>query len=578
VTISKSKIAVVTELALKHLHRYKDIVHYVEKFIRKGKTVNNTKLPQLYMIDSICRAELREKKGKKFIKRFGRNIDKSFHAFQRGPDSDKPALKRVFSLWAKEKWFDSAKMKAIIRVAQGFKDDKERHSERETPSSSKKKSRKHKHSRKKHKHRSKDRDRRRKDKDAHKDKASVTPDGGAAESGQNDGLLASLRSLTNQASDTQATSALADDDEAPESDEEDMQIKMERLKAKRKLADTSLAEPAAKKMKMDTESAPAPASASTSTSASAPVPAPAPAPAQPVQPVYPPNAPYPQHPMQPMRGAHPMQMMAMPGMAPPMMRPPHAPYMHAPHPSMMQQHPPPHQPHAQGSRASRGYPSEPERGVGWELAPDQSHVPMDRYRVSSCTLYIGFWNDVHVDVEKLRKESAEFGTVLKVMPHPSKPPHKHAFVQFGARSFAEAAKNGLRARFNELQFVQKVGWGRPPKLIKETFKFDSGIGEILRHEAPQIAHARTQMQMPPPPPPRMQQPQQQQQQQALQTAGGNGNGSANPHMFVNSERQNMIAAAPHPHAYPYGQPAAMPYPQYAQYPMQQMPAPYPPYQ
>merc|ERR1712130_525222 len=76
-TISKSKILIVTQLSMKYINRYKDIVHYIEKFIRRGKTLNNTKLPQLFMIDSICRAELKETNNKKnYIKRFGRNIEK----------------------------------------------------------------------------------------------------------------------------------------------------------------------------------------------------------------------------------------------------------------------------------------------------------------------------------------------------------------------------------------------------------------------------------------------------------------------------------------------------------------------
>jgi len=126
-------------------------------------------------------------------------------------------------------------------------------------------------------------------------------------------------------------------------------------------------------------------------------------------------------------------------------------------------------------------------GIGWEVSENQNNVLPDRHRVYSCTIYVGFWNDVHVDIEKLREEGGVFGPVLKIMPHPTKPPHKHAFVQFGSRAIAEAAKAGLRKRFNQLQFVQKVGWGRPPKLIKETFKFDTGIGEVLRVEAPHIA-------------------------------------------------------------------------------------------
>jgi len=143
----------------------------------------------------------------------------------------------------------------------------------------------------------------------------------------------------------------------------------------------------------------------------------------------------------------------------------------------------------------------PDRGIGWELAPDQSGVFHDRYRVCSCTLYIGFWNDVHVDIEKLRAEGSGSGPVLKIMPHPTKPPHKHAFMQYSSRRIAEGAREAMRKRLDRLQFVQKVGWGRPPKLIKESFKFDSGMGEILKADATHIMppkHGQQHAARPPP--------------------------------------------------------------------------------
>ena len=111
---------------------------------------------------------------------------------------------------------------------------------------------------------------------------------------------------------------------------------------------------------------------------------------------------------------------------------------------------------------------------------------------------IGFWNDVHVDIEKLRAEGSDFGPVLRIMPHPTKAPHKHAFMQYSSRSIAENAKMALRKKLNQLQFVQKVGWGRPPKLVKESFKFDSGVGEILKADA---MHIRPGQQHSAPPPP-----------------------------------------------------------------------------
>ena len=103
-TISKSKIATVTKLCMKYVKRYKDIVHCVEKFIRKSK--NKSKLPALYIIDSICRASLNLDKNtpnsSKYIQRFGRNIEKTFKALCRGPETDRPQIKRIFMLWDKE--------------------------------------------------------------------------------------------------------------------------------------------------------------------------------------------------------------------------------------------------------------------------------------------------------------------------------------------------------------------------------------------------------------------------------------------------------------------------------------------
>ena len=62
---------------------------------------------------------------------------------------------------------------------------------------------------------------------------------------------------------------------------------------------------------------------------------------------------------------------------------------------------------------------------------------------------IGFWNDVHVDIEKLRAEGSDFGPVLRIMPHPTKAPHKHAFMQYSSRSIAENAKMALRKKLNQ---------------------------------------------------------------------------------------------------------------------------------
>jgi len=633
-TISKSKIAIVTQLSCRFVHRYKDIVHLIEKFVRRGNTVNNTKLPQLYIIDSVCRAELREKNQRKFIKRFGRNIGKTFTALGRGPDSDKQTIRRVFTLWHKEKWFAADKQwKTIMGTMQKWKSTEgdsarkrkggERAEDGDTP-------KKRKHHRKKRKESSSSKRRHKKNRDKHhrksksRDKAAAHSDSGpAAESpdradcenndAPNNSLLASLRSLTKQ----EDAGGIGGDGVSEREREGPPRLETEdEVDAKRKLDGADCDEPAAKKLKVDhaqppndgvvplingqQHHPPPPAAAPLPMAAAQPPP---PAPAHPLQ----------QHALTPYGGPPAQHPLSGGPLAPPHHHPMHgmvvAPAMrHRPHsaPFPVAQ-PPPQRPlphHLQRplhphSRSNGHFQMGPHQGIGWELAPDQSNVMGDRYRVCSCTLYIGFWNDVHVDIEKLRAEGNVFGNVLNIMPHPTKPPHKHAFVQFATRSIAESAKLGLRKKFNELQFVQKVGWGRPPKLIKETFKFDAGMGEILKADAPHIIpmhhgpphHPRQhphpqppQQQQPPPPPQQPQQHHGRQQQQQQQRAHpvqpppnyGALNGpnpamsaptapppaAAANHNFMNMERARLISNGQQPP------------PQYPQYNPLRPPVPY----
>merc|ERR1711879_529299 len=149
------------------------------------------------------------------------------------------------------------------------------------------------------------------------------------------------------------------------------------------------------------------------------------------------------------------------------------------------------------------------------------------------------------------------------MPHPSKPPHKHAFVQYSSRAQAEGAKFGLRKKLNHLQFVQKVGWGRPPKLVKESFKFDSGIGEILKSDAPHIVYNPPKPQLVSHPPPNygaMYAPNHNMSAHNTAASVGHVNGGG---AFINQERAQMIAGS-HPQYAPYN--PMQPTLQYSQYP------------
>merc|ERR1712129_172590 len=145
-TISKSKISKITKLCMKNRIRYKDIVHHIEKFIRKGKTTNDTKLPQLYLIHHILTSDVKESRNKeanqsKFIRRFGKNIDKTFHALCRGPSSDKAAIAKTVNIWIQQAYFDADKMRPIAEAIKAFSSE---HNKKRKEKSSHHHKRKHK--------------------------------------------------------------------------------------------------------------------------------------------------------------------------------------------------------------------------------------------------------------------------------------------------------------------------------------------------------------------------------------------------------------------------------------------------
>ena len=44
---------------------------------------------------------------------------------------------------------------------------------------------------------------------------------------------------------------------------------------------------------------------------------------------------------------------------------------------------------------------------------------------------------------------------------------------------AESLMFRLKQRMNKLNYVQRVGWGKPPKVVKDTYSFAKGSGELL---------------------------------------------------------------------------------------------------
>lgn len=383
VTISKSKIALVTKLSMKHIARYKDVVHFVEKFIRKGKTLHNSKLPQLFIIDSICRAAMsKHKHSQRFTNRFGRNIEKTFDALCRGnARKDRPTIKRVFMLWNEDEWFPMEQMSRIMMVINEFPD----------------------YSKKNNNHKIKD----------------------------------------EQISDIEEEE---DEDEDMDNNEQRMNVKIE-IKVEDNNDLQSIQSLPNRKRLMPSLI---------------------------------------QHGIQSMHDLPPNKRIKFDSNQNAM---------------QMQMN----MKYNLNNNPLRTYPSYPPPTFavdvipklnngqinnfgGWELDLDQSEMKEDRLRALSSTLYVGFWNNINVDMDRLRSECNAFGKVLKLLPHPSVIPHKHCFIQYASRKSAVLSKDNLTAKMSEMPFLQKIAWGRPPKLKDNYFNFSTGAGEVLKSELQHFMH------------------------------------------------------------------------------------------
>lgn len=106
-TTSSSKIKKATRFCIKHQKWYKHIVQIIEKFALKEKSKNRQKLQIIYIIDGILRQLQRDKKEKalkKFSSRFDRNIVTTVkNLVTVSLAKEKPKMKRVIDLWAKQK-------------------------------------------------------------------------------------------------------------------------------------------------------------------------------------------------------------------------------------------------------------------------------------------------------------------------------------------------------------------------------------------------------------------------------------------------------------------------------------------
>ena len=99
--ITKTKIASITNAAVRAIKYYKHVVKLVEDFILKSTA--SFKVPGLYVVDAILRhSRLCNRDGDPYGPRFLRNIDALFAALSHCNPEDKPVISRILQLWRKE--------------------------------------------------------------------------------------------------------------------------------------------------------------------------------------------------------------------------------------------------------------------------------------------------------------------------------------------------------------------------------------------------------------------------------------------------------------------------------------------
>eukprot|EP01089_Gocevia_fonbrunei_P007291 TRINITY_DN1836_c0_g4_i2.p1 TRINITY_DN1836_c0_g4~~TRINITY_DN1836_c0_g4_i2.p1 ORF type:complete len:788 (-),score=168.91 TRINITY_DN1836_c0_g4_i2:106-2469(-) len=114
--ISASRINAIAKLALKNIKYHKNVVHSVERFIKKCRP--EYRLASLYIIDSICRHS-RTKFGDKdvYVRRFSKNLEKSFDYIFQCVKSDQDSVRRVISLWSKNSVFPNEIIATLVDMS-----------------------------------------------------------------------------------------------------------------------------------------------------------------------------------------------------------------------------------------------------------------------------------------------------------------------------------------------------------------------------------------------------------------------------------------------------------------------------
>jgi len=114
-SISGNKIQGVAKSALKNHKFYKNVVHSIEKYVKKTK--QESRLAVVYVIDAILRHSKHKFNEKdRFAERFSKRITTSFETLIDCSDDDRKNIGRTVAKWGEKAWFPSP----VIEELQGM--------------------------------------------------------------------------------------------------------------------------------------------------------------------------------------------------------------------------------------------------------------------------------------------------------------------------------------------------------------------------------------------------------------------------------------------------------------------------
>jgi hypothetical protein len=114
-TVSSTRIVALAKLAVKHAKHYKQLVHLVEKYLRKGSRAQ--RLPGLYVMDAIMkqsRAQFGDRDA--FAGRFEKNVEESFSKILDCNSGDRKSIEKVAKNWTVKGYFSPMALKIITQM------------------------------------------------------------------------------------------------------------------------------------------------------------------------------------------------------------------------------------------------------------------------------------------------------------------------------------------------------------------------------------------------------------------------------------------------------------------------------